>query len=139
MHPNHQLVEFHGGFAPNDAYMYFNQRAECWGRMREWLKTGSIPADPEMDDDLTGLTYGFSSKNQIQLERKEDMKKRGLSSPDLSDNLAMSFYALPAAQTAEEKLLERIEQSSPLEAHWIRYRETVKRRDKGEDRGYWND
>lgn len=39
-------------------------------------------ATRELEVDLTGPEYGFSSKNQIQLERKEDMKRRGLASPD---------------------------------------------------------
>ena len=40
---------------------------------------------------LTGPQYGYSSKQQIQLERKEDMKARGLASPDCGDVLAMTF------------------------------------------------
>ena len=44
-----------------------------------------------MDSDLVGPQYGFSSKGQIQLEQKADMKSRGLASPDLGDTLAMSF------------------------------------------------
>lgn len=35
--------------------------------------------------------YGFSSKNQIQLERKEDMKRRGLASPRLGRVPGMTF------------------------------------------------
>jgi hypothetical protein len=50
-----------------------------------------IPDDPELDTDLTAPQYGFSNKQQIQLEKKEDMKKRGLSSPDAGDMLAMTF------------------------------------------------
>jgi hypothetical protein len=50
-----------------------------------------IPDDPEMDADLVGPQYGFSSKGQIQLEQKSDMKSRGLASPDLGDCCAMSF------------------------------------------------
>ena len=90
-----RLYEFHGGATPSDADMYFNQRAEMWGRMRAWLADADIPDDPELEVDLTGPEYYFSSKNQIQLERKEDMKKRGLASPDVGDMLAMSFAALP--------------------------------------------
>ena len=41
--------------------------------------------------DLCGLQYGYSSKQQIQLESKDDLKKRGLASPDLGDCLAMTF------------------------------------------------
>jgi hypothetical protein len=87
-----KVFEFHGGSEPNDPAMYFNRRAEVWGLMRDALKAGmEIPDDPELETDLTGVQYGFSNKQQIQLERKEDMKKRGLSSPDVGDCLAMSF------------------------------------------------
>ena len=44
-----------------------------------------------MEVDLTGPQDGYSSKLQIQLERKEDQKARGLASPDLGDTLAMTF------------------------------------------------
>lgn len=70
---------------------YSNKRSEMWGTMRQWLKTGAIPYDQELIDDLTGVEYGFNANNQIQLERKEDMKRRGLASPDIGDALAMTF------------------------------------------------
>lgn len=60
-------------------------------RFRGLQVHASIPDDPELEADLTGLQYGFSAKQQIQLEKKEDMKARGLASPDLGDCLAMSF------------------------------------------------
>jgi hypothetical protein len=86
------LVEFHGGATPQDPAMYFNKRAEVWGWMRDGLMAGmELPDDPEVETDLTGIEYGFSNKQQIQLEKKEDMKKRGLSSPDNGDMLAMTF------------------------------------------------
>lgn len=74
---------------------YHNTRAEMWGAMREWLRNGSIPEDDqELADDLIGPEYGFDAKNRLQLERKEDMKSRGLASPDTADALALTF-ALP--------------------------------------------
>jgi len=86
------LEEFHGGQKPDDTNAYYNKRAEVWTLMRDWLKAGAeIPDDPELEVDLTGPEYGFSSKNQVQLEKKEDMKHRGLASPDLGDALAMTF------------------------------------------------
>jgi hypothetical protein len=100
--PRIRLQEFHGGGTPFDSSMYFNRRAEVWGMMREWLKEGDIPDEPEIETDLTGPEYYFSSKNQIQLERKEDMKRRGLSSPDVGDMLAMTFAAVPAATEYDE-------------------------------------
>lgn len=68
-----------------------NKRAEMWTKMRHWLRGGCIPADPQLSDDLTGPQYGFSGDQAIQLERKQDMKKRGLASPDDGDALACTF------------------------------------------------
>jgi hypothetical protein len=88
----HRVHEFHGAATPDDPEMYFNRRAEVWGLSRDWLNAGAeIPDDAELADDLTGPEYGFSNKQQIQLEKKDDMKKRGLASPDSGDTLAMSF------------------------------------------------
>ena len=99
-----RLFEFHGGEAATEANAYFNRRAEVWGSMRDWLMAGAeIPDDPELEADLTGPEYGFSSKQQIQLERKEDMKKRGLSSPDCGDMLAMTFAVKVAAPKPKPK------------------------------------
>lgn len=61
-----------------------------------------IPDDPELEADLTGPEYGFSAKQQIQLEKKEDMKKRGLASPDCGDMLAMTFGVKVAAPKAPD-------------------------------------
>lgn len=91
-HRGYRTIEFHGGGRPNDASAYFNRRAEVWGLMRDALIAGmEIPDDPELEMDLTGPQYGFSSKQQIQLEKKDDMKKRGLASPDAGDMFAMTF------------------------------------------------
>jgi hypothetical protein len=88
-----KLFEFHGGHRADDVDAYFNRRTECWGKMRDWLREGAeIPDLPELASDLVGPVYGYSGKGQqIQLEKKEDMEKRGLASPDFGDCLAMSF------------------------------------------------
>lgn len=71
---------------------FFNLRAEIWCAVRDWLKAGGwIPDDPELKDDLIGPEYGFDSRGRIQLEKKEDMKSRGLASPDSADALALTF------------------------------------------------
>lgn len=85
------VYEFHGAEKANDA-KYSNRRTEVWGEMRDWLKRGGqIPDEPEMETDLCGPDYYFNKNNQIQLESKDDMKSRGLSSPDMGDCLAMTF------------------------------------------------
>lgn len=93
-----------GFLTGDDGVRYANKRAEIWGGMREWLKTGSIPDLPELREQLVGPQYGFNNQNQIQLERKEDMKKRGLDSPDLADALALTFAFPVALRHAEGHL-----------------------------------
>ena len=66
-----------------------------------WLAGGMIPDDRELLADLTGVEYGYvlrEGRDAIILEKKEDMKKRGLASPDLADALALTF-AYPVAAT----------------------------------------
>jgi hypothetical protein len=93
-----EVVEINFG---NKATMagYANMRAQCWGNMKEAIADGiRLPNDPDMKSDLTGVEYGYNVRNQIQLEKKEDMKKRGLQSPDIADALALT-YAHPVLPT----------------------------------------
>lgn len=87
------VTDAQAGARAIDARKYANRRAEMWGKMREWLASGGIPEDQELFDDLTGLEYGFTSSEALLLEKKDDMKKRGLSSPDRADSLALTFFA----------------------------------------------
>jgi phage terminase large subunit len=60
--------------------------------MAAWLKDrGQIPNRLDLDADLTAATYKFDHRNRLFLESKEDMKKRGMTSPDLADALALTF------------------------------------------------
>lgn len=90
------LTEFHGGMPAHDATMYYNRRAEVWGLARDALKDGFDidPEDNELRGDLVGPEYGFATKGGhevIQLESKDDMRSRGIASPDSGDAFAMSF------------------------------------------------
>jgi hypothetical protein len=79
--------------------LYANMRAQCWGNMRDAIDDGiRLPKNDDLIADLTGLEYGYNMRNQLQLERKEDAKKRGIASPDLADALALT-YAYPVAPT----------------------------------------
>lgn len=83
--------------APADKARYLNKRAELWDRMKDWLRSGCIPLDSELEDDLKGPEYHYNNaKNVLQLESKEKMKDRGLASPDGADALALTFAVNPA-------------------------------------------
>jgi len=98
-----KLFEFHGGGTANDTKKYFNRRSEVWGMMRDWMPNASVPDDSELCDDLVGPLYSYNAKGQICLEQKDDMKERGLSSPDCGDMLAMTFAVQVAPPPEPEK------------------------------------
>ncbi len=94
-----------------------NKRAEMWWRMRDWLRDGgAIPPDSDLRDDLTAPEYCFTTKGLVQLEKKADMKKRGLPSPDLADALALTF-AVPVASRNDRAFERRVVEDDydPLE------------------------
>jgi hypothetical protein len=71
-----------------------NKRAEMYAVMRDWLRGGIIDDDPELKADLTNVQYSYVVKDGrdcVILERKTDMKRRGLASPDDADALALTF------------------------------------------------
>ena len=68
--------------ARDAAARYANKRAEMWGFMKAWLKAGSLPDDNDLTADLKAVDYGYDASDAILLERKDDMRRRGLASPD---------------------------------------------------------
>ena len=72
---------------------YYNKRAEMWGTMKQWLKAGGAidPADEGLYQDIIGPETVARLDGKILLESKEDMKDRGLPSPNRGDALALTF------------------------------------------------
>lgn len=88
----HAVIEVNGGSTAFDEIRYYNKTSEMWDRMRDWIKGGDMPSkDSELRLALIGREYYFDDKERIRLERKRDMKKRGLESPDEADALAHTF------------------------------------------------
>ena len=78
-----------------------NRRAEIWMKSREWLEQEGGVDIPDLDSlqaDACAPGYKYDSSSRVLLERKEDMRKRGVPSPDEWDALALTF-AEPVAET----------------------------------------
>lgn len=83
-----------------DYATYANCRAEWYWHLRELLERGEIDLDEDDEDlisELAGMQFKIDSRGRILIESKEDMRKRGLPSPDLADAIALAFSA-PADQ-----------------------------------------
>jgi hypothetical protein len=80
----------------NSKDKYRNLRAELWAEMKAWLLQEmlvQIPDDDTLHGDLCNLGYKYDSSGRLQIESKDDLKARGMPSPDTSDALALTFYS----------------------------------------------
>lgn len=102
------VIEVNAGSKPDEENKetHYNKRVEMWDRMRQWLEGADIPDDQELHDDLISPEYGYDNKMRMQLEKKEDMKKRGLASPDCADAIALTFaYKTPPLKVSTSDLI----------------------------------
>ena len=80
-----------------------------WGNTRGWLPGGALDDDKELLADLIGVEYGYTVRDggdAIILERKENMKARGLARPDIGDALALTF-AYPIERSDRTRQIAR--------------------------------
>ena len=92
------VVEVQLGSAARNPVRYLNRRTELFLELRRRFVEGriAIPDDQEMIAQLVGLRYSYSSGGQFRMEGKEEMRSRGVSSPDRADALALAFMELPS-------------------------------------------
>jgi len=79
--------------APAFGATYSNLRTELIFRFRGWLEQrGSrLPSDGELIAELTSIRYSFASSGKMKAEGKDDMRRRGLRSPDKADAVFLTF------------------------------------------------
>ena len=91
---------------------YYRLRDQLWGAMREncmhqkysfpdmTVKIGGVDLHlgHELSNELASPLYKFKN-GAVQLESKDDMKKRGFASPNIADALAITEYFYGAAHT----------------------------------------
>ena len=85
------LLPVQWGQPASDDKQYANQRAEAWGKYRDWLEHGQIPDDDDLSRQSTSLDYQYDAKFRIQLQSKKDVKRNGGKSPDKADSICLSL------------------------------------------------
>lgn len=116
---------------PTGKAKFVNARSEWYWHLRELLEGGQLDLDPDDDElaaQLSNIRYGVDKQGRIEVERKQDMRARGLPSPDRADALAYACAHTGRHNTAVEGKLLRDPQAGPpdplaltssiLEARW---------------------
>ena len=114
-----RVIAVNAGSKSLDDKKYGNKRAEMWGNLQLWLQDEpvKIPDEDSLHADLCGVKYKYDSNSRLMIEKKEDMKRRGIRSCDEADALCLTF-ALPvkALESKKEdstnKLLSNLAQKS---------------------------
>lgn len=104
----------------NDKEKFRNLRAELWSDMRDWFygeMPVQIPDDDELHGELCSLGFKENSTGQLQIESKDELRSRGMASPDGADALALTFYG--GHYTAPVNTIE-VDQLSPWEQRMFR-------------------
>jgi hypothetical protein len=93
---NLDVRSFKAGAAAMDSEQFLNAKAESYFRLRDMYKDNYISHLPGATDEdvkaqLSAVEYRELSRGQIQVEPKEDARKRGIPSPDRAEAEVMAF------------------------------------------------
>lgn len=100
---DYEVIPIKNGSKANDEEHYSDKSAEMWGNMRDMLEenftnfvqgkepTIELPNNDKLIKQLSNRKFRIDSKGRIDLEKKEEMKKRIGESPDLADAVIYSF------------------------------------------------
>lgn len=111
-----QAAESGGGAELTDVtgqYRFFNMRAYLMWAVRDWLdpargSRAMLPDDEELFQEMSETQWKFRSNGSIQIEEKDEIKKRIKRSPDKLDALANTFWPVPDIGPRGEKSTEQI-------------------------------
>lgn len=82
---------------------YMRLRDELWFKARRWLEARDckLPADETLIGELATPTYTITSSGKIKVEGKDELKKRGVDSPDVADAFCLSLAVVPQIAITE--------------------------------------
>jgi hypothetical protein len=87
--------------SPSSGQKYVNLRAELWFEVKNWLalRACRIPKVEKLVQELAVPRYKITSNGKMQVEPKDQVKKRIGRSPDFADALALTFASRAATLT----------------------------------------
>jgi hypothetical protein len=92
MVPDSQIIPFRGGKKLTD--FHTNGRSAWWWQLRRRYERGGIAQmvhDPTLDAQLSQMQYSYTAAGLIRVETKDEMRARGLESPDRADTVMYTF------------------------------------------------
>ncbi|MEL0255307.1 MAG: hypothetical protein VW930_05100 [Burkholderiaceae bacterium] len=93
--------------APSTKKNYLNLRAELWFAIKDWLaqRDCRLPNNDELASELAAPQYKYTSSGKIKIESKDEMRKRGIKSPDRADALALTMASSAASFSGSQSYM----------------------------------
>lgn len=107
-----RVLQYKSSFEAPNKDRYDRLRDECYDKMKWWL-INDKPAFSDdctkeaeaMQEEMVSITSGFNNYGKLKIESKQDMRKRGIKSPNITDALTMTFIS--SDDTPEEGVMDR--------------------------------
>jgi hypothetical protein len=108
---NH-VIQYKSSYEATDKERFDRLRDETWQKMKDWF----IKEKPHFHEDhtkdceklqeeLTSPSFDFTPRGKLKVESKKEMRKRGVSSPNIADAVTMTF--IRRDDTAEKVSVDR--------------------------------
>lgn len=99
-----KVYNFNAGGKPMNPEKFVNAKAECYWALREWLELDRVKGleDEETRAQLSGIRYRHTANGRIEIEPKDEAKKRGQQSPDRAEAVTLAFCYLTPEDVSVE-------------------------------------
>lgn len=100
------VVAFNAAERAYEPERFANRRAETYWTLREDMEAGRVdldPADDVLASQLQSMRWKVDSRGRILIESKDEMRRRGLPSPDRADAVVMCRFRRPEVLPAGEQ------------------------------------
>ena len=89
----HSVLGVNVGRPAQDSEHYANLRAKGYWNLRQMFVDARVttPRDNELAGQLAARRYSFNSLGQVVIESKDEMRRRGVPSPDKANALMLAF------------------------------------------------
>lgn len=113
----YKMIGLAGSGASPDQRQWHNARAYWWDTVRKMLRAGSLDLDPRdetLSDEIVMVGYKFGPKGGLLIESKDEMRKRGMKSPDFADAMVYASVDLDEMLQPKAKNDRILEDSSDI-------------------------
>lgn len=102
--PTISVVGIHGNAKSGDSTKWYNYRAAMYDQFAKAVADGRVylPDDDELHNEIASIKYEYRG-SALLIESKENMRKRGIKSPDVLDAVIYAYQNIDAIMTGDSE------------------------------------